>query len=649
MSVANNKLPKAPFVLEIISPQKDKKSWVLDKSSYSLGSSSKCDIRLLDINIPKQHCIITVLEDHVLIQILDGVQEGIKIGDKSYQKVKLQEEGKVHIGNFELHLLQKAKIKPPKSLLKKVTNELDYNFQNENQFTISTQLPVEISEDNARFEDYIDTNEEKPFPIFPSNKIDRRRVVEVIFMSFGNIVGFESIPLHDMYLNHLYQHLPYDMLRLFPEDRDWITCTKGKLSYSVPNGWKLLSDLNNSNVYHITKGSNQIILRVSQGLAPLTAWNFWRDRDEFLGVFKKLTVLLLPILLITLVKYPKDPPKIEIENSVVLYKVKPPEPVVVATPEPTPVPTPEATKVAEIKPTPKPTQPPREKPQPKPKPKEVVKKLPPQPKVAKVPPQINKTPPKRLVVQQGPVKVGGTGPKNPNAARDQAAKAKAQAIAQTKAKVSNALGFLAKSNGLVKVPSTAVSSSNRFLGGRGLAGAKDATGKNMLADIGANSTGSANGPISTTGSRSIASGPVVSDGEINGSGKSMNYVQGKVSVSGLHAAGGSGSFGPVGGQMAVSGNIDQDAVRRAIEKYMSKIRYCYEKALLSKPSISGGVRMEWKIAPGGRASGVRVVQSALNDATLHGCISNVITTIPFPSPKGGVATVAYPFNFTPFQ
>ena len=59
--------------------------------------------------------------------------------------------------------------------------------------------------------------------------------------------------------------------------------------------------------------------------------------------------------------------------------------------------------------------------------------------------------------------------------------------------------------------------------------------------------------------------------------------------------------------------------------------------------------MEWKVNPGGRASAVKVVQSSLNDGTLHGCVSNVISTIPFPNPKGGPATVAYPFNFTPFN
>ena len=319
-------------------------------------------------------------------------------------------------------------------------------------------------------------------------------------------------------------------------------------------------------------------------------------------------------------------------------------------PVPTAAPTVELPKVVDV-PTPKPEP---VKPEPKqkmPKPqleRQLVEKPEPRKPEKNIKISNDKVPPKRLVVAVGPPKRGGTGPVNPNAAKDQAARSQAKKIAQTQAKVSNALGFLAKGKGLVNIPPGAAEGSNRFMGGRGLAGAKNVNGKNFLAQLSDKDVvGSSSGPINTTGSRSIATGPVVSDGEINGvaNGKSLNYVQGKVSVSGLHSAGGSGSFGPAG-SMNVSGNIDKDAVRRAIEKYMSKIRYCYERALLSKPSLSGSLKMEWKIQPGGRANGVRVVQSGLNDATLHSCVSGVIAIIPFPSPKGGPATVAYPFNFT---
>jgi outer membrane biosynthesis protein TonB len=303
------------------------------------------------------------------------------------------------------------------------------------------------------------------------------------------------------------------------------------------------------------------------------------------------------------------------------------------TPVPTAIPTPEST--PEVVRTPEPQRTPEQQIVEKPKKKP---KTPPQ--------QVEKNPPKRLVVEKSQkVQIGGTGPKNPNASKDVAARAQATKVAATNAKVTSALGFLTAGKGAINIPPTNTDPSSRFLGSRGLSGLKEATGRSALIAISnKNSIGSVGGPINTTGSRNIASGPIVSDGEVYGS----NKVLAKVSVAGLHQAGGSGSFGSIGA-MSASGNIDQDAVRRAIEKYMSKIRYCYEKALLSKPSMSGGLRMEWKVNPGGRASGVKVVQSSLNDGNLHGCVSNVISTIPFPNPKGGPATVAYPFNFTPFN
>lgn len=633
------KRSKEPFLLEVISSRGEKDSWILDKSHYTLGSSTKCDIQLTGPAIAKVHCTLEVKENMVQLKTVDDAAEGIIVDNHTYKKAKLKHGSMFVLGEYQvlLHQVPVAHHKLPKSAKKssarlstsdKKINPDDVNFKNEKKFKVLQQLPIEINRDNVRFQDYIDTDEAKPYAILPDAKIDRRRVVEVIFMSYGNIVGFESIPLDDYYLNKLYQFLPFDLVKLFPDEKDWVRCNKGKLSYSVPHGWKALSNLENPAVFHIAKDSNQLVMRISKGLAPLTAWNFWRDRADFYSTLRKMSIMFLPILLLTAIPYPKEKTPVDEVDTVVLYK---PE---IVKPAPTPMPTPEPTKIAEVKPTPKPTpvrvakvDPPKNRI----KPTQVIPKVEPIQKV------------KRLVVTQGPVKTGGSGPANPRAKADEAAKMQAQKIAQTNAKVSTALGFLAKSNGLIKVLSSATSGGG-FLAGRGLAGTKNATGKNALANIGTDRAGSSNGPINTKGSRSIASGPVVSDGEVKG----LNNVQGKVSVGGLHSAGGSGSFGSTG-SVAISGNIDQDAVRRAIEKYMNQIRHCYEKALLSNPRLAGGLRMEWNISLSGKAMGTHVTQSSVNDASLHACVVSVINIIPFPHPKGGIAKVGYPFDFNSFQ
>jgi|GEM_PF-4682898 len=327
--------------------------------------------------------------------------------------------------------------------------------------------------------------------------------------------------------------------------------------------------------------------------------------------------------------------------------------------------------VAEVKkpdpPKPKPV-PPKPKPTP-PKPKKVVKKQP--PKVKKKSQLLSQKPKstgtkkgrvkvvndkrkmKRLVVQKGPPRRGGTGPRNPNAAKNSARRSQAVKLAQTKAKVASSLNFLAKGKGSFNIP-PGTKGGRGFAtgGGGGLAGTKNVKGKNFLAKVtGKNVIGSSNGAINTKGSRVIASGAVVSDGEINGvaGGKSLNYVQGKVSVSGLHAAGGSGGFSQNFGaqKMAVKGNISQSLIRKVIQKNMGKFVYCYEKSMLRNPSLTGVVSITWTIRPGGRAMGSRVTKSQLNDNSLHGCLTGVMNKLNFaPGPKGGAAVVTYPFNFT---
>jgi hypothetical protein len=223
----------------------------------------------------------------------------------------------------------------------------------------------------------------------------------------------------------------------------------------------------------------------------------------------------------------------------------------------------------------------------------------------------------------------------------------------TKAKVASSLNFLSKGkNASFNIPPGAKGGSGYGAGGgKGLAGAKNVNGKNFLAKVtGKDVTGSSSGAITTSGSRTIATGPVVSDGEMNGvaNGKSLNYVQGKVSVKGLHSAGGSGGFSVGPQSMSVKGGkMSESLIRQIIAKNMGKITYCYEKSLLRSPSLSGIVSIGWTINPGGRVGAANVVKSQLNDSGLHGCLTGVIRKISFaPGPRGGPAQVVYPFNFT---
>lgn len=139
-----------------------------------------------------------------------------------------------------------------------------------------------------------------------------------------------------------------------------------------------------------------------------------------------------------------------------------------------------------------------------------------------------------------------------------------------------------------------------------------------------------------------------------GKGKGLNNVQGQVSLQQLHSdEAGEGIGEALGGSSAVSvtgqGQMSEALIEKILAKHLAKFQYCYEKALLSDPALSGQIKFQWTIAPGGSVSGVKVVSSGsgMNNAKLHSCISSEIGRISFsPGPTGGSVVIQHPFAFS---
>lgn len=306
-----------------------------------------------------------------------------------------------------------------------------------------------------------------------------------------------------------------------------------------------------------------------------------------------------------------------------------------------------------------------------PKEKEIAKKEPPKKKQApqkSISKKENKNPPKRLVVQEGPPKRGGhfkskSPPKDTaSIARPQGGGSKSNSNAIAKANLAkaqaaqknqlvSALGFLSpgKSKFVANAPSGSGESGKKF--GSSLA-ANPKNAKSYLSNLasagGAKGSG-LGGSIKTIGAKDIATGKVISAGSYGGSddSKSLTRVQGKVSTGHLYGAGG-GGFGEneSGAKVQENGRLDSSVIEQTLAKYMQKFQYCYEKALLSAPSLRGNLTMKWSISTSGRASSVKVTKSELNNSNLHRCVSGIISSISFPTPKGGSVIVSYPFNFS---
>ncbi len=358
------------------------------------------------------------------------------------------------------------------------------------------------------------------------------------------------------------------------------------------------------------------------------------EQKRFENSAISVVVALASLLLFMLVfRKQLDPPKHETVVVSLAPKAIPHEDMFKPTPAPTAVPTPPPV-VAKATPEPKPVPPSKvaEKPKIKEKPVKVAKakKAPapaPAPIVARAKPLKSKAEPPPMVKADTPPATGVV-----------VAKTESPAAAQN-AKALEALSFLSSNS---KAPSrggvTYSNSSKKdfmvspTLGG----GSKDS----KVLDTMSSAAGDSN--IKTKSSRQVAS-----DVKFAGKGKGLNAVEGKVSSNEIYGRGSVGGLSGVASGISVSGpgNLSEAEIEKALQKYLSKFQFCYEKSLISDSSLGGNLRLQWTIETSGHVSGGKVIQSQMNNPSLHACILGVLKTVPFPSPKGGSVIAKKTFNF----
>ncbi|GEL71008.1 AgmX/PglI C-terminal domain-containing protein [Myxococcus virescens] len=122
---------------------------------------------------------------------------------------------------------------------------------------------------------------------------------------------------------------------------------------------------------------------------------------------------------------------------------------------------------------------------------------------------------------------------------------------------------------------------------------------------------------------------------------------------GALGAGGVGK-GKVGGTVtratarsiaSTQGTVDREAVARVINSNLHEVHGCYERALLKDPGLAGKVVLEWTIGANGRVVAAKTKSSTLRNASVESCILSKLKSWTFPSPKGGVVIITYPFLF----
>lgn len=95
----------------------------------------------------------------------------------------------------------------------------------------------------------------------------------------------------------------------------------------------------------------------------------------------------------------------------------------------------------------------------------------------------------------------------------------------------------------------------------------------------------------------------------------------------------------------IEGNFSNDAVSSIAAKGEGALRFCYEEALIRDPETKGRVVVIFDISSEGQTTKAQIETSSVNDKLFERCILRKVTRWRFPKPKGGAATIKYPFVF----
>ncbi len=157
----------------------------------------------------------------------------------------------------------------------------------------------------------------------------------------------------------------------------------------------------------------------------------------------------------------------------------------------------------------------------------------------------------------------------------------------------------------------------------------------------------------------VGKGPVASNAGMPGLGVGTGAGGGRELLNGK-GGGGIGAMGAGGvgkgpvragvaraasDRVSSQGQIDKEAVAKAINSHLAEVQRCYEAALLKNPGLAGKVVLEWSISTSGTVVSSKTKSSTLKDGSVEGCILRSLNTWQFPPARGTSVIISYPFIF----
>ncbi len=147
--------------------------------------------------------------------------------------------------------------------------------------------------------------------------------------------------------------------------------------------------------------------------------------------------------------------------------------------------------------------------------------------------------------------------------------------------------------------------------------------------------------------KGIVSAPLGAGGNVQGAGGygTKGKGGGQAGYGSLSLVGSSGASSlPLGAEATVAQGLDRDQIAAVINRNLGQVRFCYEQALQSDPTVKGRVSVDFTIGGNGLVKAAGIENTTLNAKAVEDCIVLRLKTWKFPLPEGGVdVKVTYPF------
>ena len=96
----------------------------------------------------------------------------------------------------------------------------------------------------------------------------------------------------------------------------------------------------------------------------------------------------------------------------------------------------------------------------------------------------------------------------------------------------------------------------------------------------------------------------------------------------------------------IRGSLDKEIIRRVVHLHMNEVKYCYDKELVRKAGLEGRISIQFVISSQGQVVSSALQSSTMGNLSVEKCVVDAVKRWEFPKPTGGgIAIVAYPFNF----